>query len=215
MSLRLIIFDLDGTLVDSAADITNAVNYAFEPYNMEPVTNAEVIGLVGEGSVRLIEKISKTRNVDVQKNVVISRFVEYYSSHLTDYTQTYPEVRETLMGLEQYRKAVVSNKFSAFSGKVIDALDLSSFFDMIVSGDTLPERKPSPEPIRYVLSSLNIGADETIIVGDSVVDVETGRASSVRTVAVTYGYGQNGFWQKADFVIDTFSELTGILRDFE
>jgi phosphoglycolate phosphatase len=210
MPLRLIIFDLDGTLIDSLADITCAVNHAFAPYDIEPVSEKEAAGMVGEGTLRLIEKVLVARNLDLDTDALMRRFVEHYSSHPTDHTKEYAQTTETLLRLGRYRKAVVSNKLSALSVKILDDLGLSAFFDLVVGGDTLPERKPSSAPLLHVLSALNITPEEAIMVGDSSIDMEAGRAASVRIVAATYGYGKNGFWEDADFVIRAISELIGI-----
>ena len=109
MKIKLIIFDLDGTLVNSSVDITNALNYAIGPYGLEKLTVARTISLVGEGVTSLIGKLLGQSAAD-RKNVVLNRFLDYYSEHLTDFTVPYPGVRETLEMLGDYRKAVISNK---------------------------------------------------------------------------------------------------------
>jgi phosphoglycolate phosphatase len=213
MPIRLIMFDLDGTLVDSIQDITNALNFGFEPYGMEPLASTEVAGLVGEGSIRLVEKVIEKNNLRADKKAVIKRFADYYRSHIVDNTRPYPLVEEMLEEMKNYKKAVISNKLGAFSTETLDRLGLSGYFDIIVGGDMTPERKPSPIPVHHVLSTLGVKPEESIIVGDSEVDINTGKASSVRTVAVTYGYGRPGFEKEADFVIDSMSELANIIRE--
>ena len=197
MPIRLVIFDLDGTLVDSINDIANALNYSFEPYGIGSLTPIEAAGMVGEGTVRLIEKVLEKHRLSLDKNALFKRFAEYYSSHLLDNTMAYPGVSETLDALKDYRKAVVSNKFEALTLRILEELR---------------DRKPSPIPIYYVLSALKIKSDEAMIVGDSVIDIDAGKASFIKTVAVTYGYGRTGFQENADFIISKMPELAAIVK---
>jgi phosphoglycolate phosphatase len=212
MPIRLIIFDLDGTLVDSIRDITKALNFGFEPYGLLSLTTDEVAGMVGEGSVKLVQKILEKNNLSIDKNLVVKRFAEYYRSHIVDNTKPFPGVAEMLEDLKHFKKAVISNKLEGFSKEMIGRLGLSEYFEIIVGGDLIPERKPSPMPVYHVLSTLGVKPEESIIVGDSEVDVSTGKAASVRTVAVTYGYGRTGFEKEADFVIDNMSDLADIVK---
>jgi phosphoglycolate phosphatase len=129
MKIKLIIFDLDGTLVNSGADITNALNYAIRPYGYEQLTVERTISLVGEGVTRLIEKLLGRKAADL-KDVVLKRFLEYYSEHLADFTVPYPGVRETLEVLGNYRKAVISNKREDLSKLLLDKLGLSGYLTL-------------------------------------------------------------------------------------
>ena len=206
MKIKLIIFDLDGTLVNSIADITNALNYAIEPYGFEQLTVERTTSLVGEGVTRLIEKLVGQQTADL-KEVVLKRFLEYYSEHLTDFTVPYPGVRETLEMLGNYRKAVISNKREDLSKRLLENLGLSRYFGIIWGSDSVPEKKPSPVPVREMLKKISCRADEAVIVGDSNYDIEAGRAAGVRTVAVSYGYRHISLLKDADFIIDNMKEL--------
>src|SRR5271169_4409666 len=212
MSLKLVIFDLDGTLIDSSADIANAINYAIGPYRVKPVTVQETIGLLGEGISRLMERIIDKEGIKADKDLLIERFLDYYSTHLTDNTTVYPGVREVLAQMPACRKAVISNKRESLSIKILEKLGLSAFFDMIAGSDTTEERKPSPVPVRHVLSMLGILPEEAVIVGDSNYDIEAGKAAGIKTVAVTYGYRSRDLLQGADFIINKMEELMKILK---
>ncbi len=211
MSIKLIIFDLDGTLVDSSGDIADAINHAVGPYNVPQVTVRETISLVGEGISRLMEKIIEKKGLNADRDSLSRRFLEYYSAHLVDKTTVYPGVKETMEKLNGYKKAVISNKRQALSANILDALGLSAYLDIIVGSDTTPERKPSPAPVRYVLATLDIKPESAVIVGDSNYDIEAGRAAGIRTVAVTYGYRPLDILRGADFIINRMDELLGIL----
>lgn len=210
MTIRLVIFDLDGTLIDSSIDITNALNFALEPYGFKRLTVGDSIKLVGEGITRLIEKLVGDRGEPIRSDV-IERFLKHYSEHILDYTREYPGVKETLEKLYEYKKAVISNKRESLSEKVLDGLGLSKHFDIVVGSDTTPERKPSPVPINKVLSEFHIEPGDAVIVGDSNYDIDAGKAAGVITVAVTYGYRPREVVAHADYMIDTITDLIPLL----
>jgi len=213
MKIKLIIFDLDGTLVDSSVDLTNALNYAIGPYGLEKLTVTKTISLVGEGVTRLIEKLLGQTAADL-KDVVLNRFLDYYSEHLADFTVPYPGVRETLDRLGDYRKAVISNKREDLSKRLLEDLELSCYFDFIWGSDSVPEKKPSPVPVLEMLKKVSCRPDEAVIVGDSNYDIEAGRAAGVSTVAVSYGFRNVSLLQDADFIIDSMKQLTSKLDVF-
>jgi phosphoglycolate phosphatase len=219
MPIELIIFDLDGTLIDSSIDITNAINYAIEPYDVKPITVQETICLVGEGITRLMEKIidrtqrteDRGQTKEINKDHLVERFLEYYSAHLVDKTTVYPAVKETLERLKGYKKAVISNKREALSTKILNDLGLLKCLDLVVGSDTTPGRKPSPIPILYVLSKLNVKPEDAVIVGDSNFDIEAGKAAGIKTIAVTYGYRPLDLLKGADYIINRMDELIDIV----
>jgi phosphoglycolate phosphatase len=232
MSIALVIFDLDGTLIDSSVDITNALNHALSPYAVHPLTVEETIRMVGEGIPRLIEKVvgPKGNGVllkavnqfpgDPQKLQEIradvkNRFIEYYSGHILDHTKEYPGVRETLEQLGSYRKAVISNKMESLSRKILDGLGLSRYFECVIGSDSTPEKKPSPLPVQKVLSDLHMKPDQAVMVGDSNFDVDAGKAAGVLTVAVTYGYRPRAVIANADYLIDRMIDLVPLLKKRE
>ncbi len=210
MSLKLIIFDLDGTLIDSSVDITNALNYALEPHSVKRLTVDDTIKLVGEGITRLLERVAGDRG-DAVSDSVTKRFLEHYTAHILDYTTVYPGVKETLAGLGRYKKAVISNKREKLSMAVLEGLGLSQYFDIIVGSDSTSERKPSPVPVLKVLSDLSINASDAVIVGDSNYDVDAGKAAGVTTIAVTYGYRPREVIAHADYIIDRMTDLVALI----
>ncbi len=185
--IKLLIFDLDGTLVDSLQDITDAINYAIEPLGYSPLSTSEARGLVGRGITKLIESILKEAHKP-QLQQILDRFLQYYSSHLTVHTRAYPGVPETLRALGRYKKAVLSNKRQALSRRVLEELGLAEHFEYIIGSDTLQEKKPSPAGILYLLKKESLQPHEAMIIGDSDIDIQAGRAAGITTVAVGYGY---------------------------
>ncbi|HLB05489.1 MAG TPA: HAD-IA family hydrolase [Thermodesulfobacteriota bacterium] len=211
MPIKLIIFDLDGTLVNSIADITNSLNYATEPYGFAPKTPEEVAALVGEGITKVIERVLGDERL-LLRDEVVRRFLEFYSEHIIDNTSLYPGVRETLNRLNGFKKAIISNKREALSIKVLEGLDLLRFFDLVIGSDSTSEKKPSPVPVLHVLSTLGLGPEDAIMVGDSELDIEAGKRAGVKTVGVTYGYRKRIFLKDADFIINEFEDLLSIVQ---
>ncbi|TAL27340.1 MAG: HAD family hydrolase [Nitrospirae bacterium] len=211
-NLKLIIFDLDGTLVDSSRDITNAVNYAIEAYGLKPLAVEDTIKLVGEGLSRLIERILGEQNIAIRPDVM-DRFIGYYSEHLSDFTRPYPGIIETLERLGRYKKAVISNKRELLSKKLLDELGLLRFFDVVLGSDSAPEKKPSPAPVRKVLELLETEPHKALIVGDSNFDIQAGKGAGIITVAVTYGYRSRESLKDADFIIDDIKQLIRLIGD--
>ena len=199
MAIKLIIFDLDGTLINSIEDITNALNYAFGPYGVNDLTTTEVTAMVGEGPSKLIQDVLTERNLVADTEMLVTRFLDYYASHPADKTVLYPGTREMLETLKDLKMAIVTNKTEELSLNILKKFELDKYFDMVVAVDTIAERKPSPVPVMHVLSAFNVAAEDAIIVGDSTIDIQTGKASFVRTVAVTHGYGRNWFSEGGRF----------------
>jgi phosphoglycolate phosphatase len=210
MSIQLLLFDLDGTLVDTIRDITNALNYALNSIGIKKLTIDETKQFVGEGLTKLIEKVLGEEKKELRE-AVTNTFLEFYTDHLIDYSPVYPHVKETLERLVKYKKAVISNKREYLSTEILDKLKLLGYFDLVVGSDTTIEKKPSAVPILYVLQKLKARPEETVMVGDSNFDIEAGRKAGVTTVAVTYGYRERQYLLAADHMIDQFNELPAVL----
>jgi phosphoglycolate phosphatase len=210
MPIKLILFDLDGTLVDTVRDITDALNYALGICGSKSFTVDQTRKLVGEGLTRLMEKALGEEKAGL-KDTVMKRFLDYYSAHITDNSSLYPYVGEILRKLAGFKKAVISNKREYLSVKLLEKLDILKYFDLVVGSDTAPERKPSPVPVIYALSKLEVKPREAVIIGDSNYDIEAGRKAGIMTVAVTHGYGEKRYLLGADYKIDSFKDLALIL----
>ncbi|MEN2986157.1 MAG: HAD-IA family hydrolase [Thermodesulfovibrionaceae bacterium] len=212
MSVELIIFDLDGTLVDSCKDIANALNYCLQRRGYKGLPLNVVKTMIGEGVRRLIEKVIEYKKLQISTEEMIECFVSYYKAHITDFTKPYPKVKETLKVFKNIKKAIISNKLTELTIETVKNLSLIHYFDFIGGSDSFQERKPSALPIIEVMKKLNSKPENTIIVGDSELDIKAGKSAKIKTVAVTYGYGDRNSLSEADFKIDRFEDLIEIVK---
>ncbi|MFM8449044.1 MAG: HAD family hydrolase [Haliscomenobacter sp.] len=214
--IQLIIFDLDGTLVDSKYDLAAALTYALEPHGAGPVHAEDIPPLLGSGLGALLRMSLPTADEGVLANAR-QRFNAYYDAHTADLSPLYPGVRETLQQLHSVKKAVFSNKVHVFTGQILRQLQLDSYFDLSIGAQ--PDKyplKPAPDGIRYILDQLGVAPGQTLMVGDSTHDLEAARAAGVRSCAVTYGYRPAEALRahQPDFMVDSFEEILAIVAGF-
>ena len=179
MSYQCLLFDLDGTLVDSRADLINSVNLMLDELGRRTLPDTRVLSFVGEGARALVERALKadqndeTPGCDISCNVdqALEIFRRHYREHLLDQTRVYPGVEQTLARLCHIPKAVVTNKPYEFTIPLLEGVGLSSYFEVVIGGDSLPERKPSPMMLFEAASRCGAQASECLMVGDSSVDV--------------------------------------------
>ncbi len=209
--IRLLIFDLDGTLIDTSKDITEALNHALRPFGYPPLTEDRTRKLVGDGISRLIEKVIGEGKEEFEK--IRDGFLEYYSKHIADHSVPYPHVVETLKMLEGYKKAVVTNKREELARDLLKRLGMIGFFDMVVGPDTAGKSKPSAAPVLYVLEQLGVDATEALMIGDGPTDIKAAHGAGVSAVAVGYGYKSEEELREADFFMkESIKELPALLE---
>lgn len=210
--MKLLIFDLDGTLADTSQDITDALNHALSPLGMKDYSVEETKSMVGSGiSSLLASLVPSGHNSPAAKDQVIQRFLNFYSEHLLDNTVAYPQVKETLAQLNGYKKVVLSNKRTAYSKEILEKLLISEYFDAVCGSDSVREKKPSPVPILDLINKYNVSKENTVIIGDSNFDVEAGRAAGIKVIGATYGFRARKFLEGSDYIIDRFDELLKII----
>jgi phosphoglycolate phosphatase len=216
--LKLLIFDLDGTLADTSQDITDSINYALEPFGQRKFSVEEIKTMVGSGISKLLESLipsnyatNRGESLNSVKEEVINRFIEFYSAHLLDNTKEYPHVKETLSRLENYKKVVLSNKRESYSKEILKGLGILEYFDIVWGSDSVREKKPSPVPVLDLLERFRALKDEAVIIGDSNYDVEAGKAAGIKVIGVTYGFRSKEALKDADYLIDDFKEILNIL----
>ena len=216
-SLKAIIFDLDGTLVDSARDLRDAVNVLLEEEGLRPIGLAEAKSMIGDGAAKLVERAVSATGGDLSRlPALVARFLQIYEANAACHTEAYPGVVETLAGLRGLGLplAVVTNKPYAATIDILEALGLRIYFDAVVGGDSLPERKPHPAPILAALKQLGVVPEAALMVGDNYHDVQAARAAGVRAFAVTYGYSHKPHAELgADRLIDAMPELLPMIED--
>jgi len=210
---RLLVFDLDGTLVDSKEDLANAVNVALESFDLPPLPHPTIYSYVGDGASALILRALPPEKAGLLPRV-LDRFLAYYRRHLLDTTRAYPGVAGALRkwaGI--YRMAVLTNKGVAMTREILSGLSLDGHFFEVRGGDSFGTKKPDPEGLLHILREAGVEARETVMVGDSRNDVEAGRAAGTVTCGVTYGLGAPGFAERPpDFTVDRFPELFTRIR---
>jgi phosphoglycolate phosphatase len=180
---RLAIFDLDGTLIDSRRDLCEAVNHALRTVALPERTLEEVSSFVGEGAVRLVER-AVAPHLE-RRDRALAAWWEHYEVHLLDHTALFPGVAD-LLAAARVPLAVHTNKPGRLARRILDGLGVLGRFAAVVGGDEAP-RKPDPAGTRLILDRLGIPAEEAVLVGDSLIDLQTARAVPLRFVAVPWG----------------------------
>lgn len=215
---RAVVFDLDGTLVDSAPDLTAALNCTLAEVGRPPLTLDAVIGMIGDGAVKLVAR-AWTATGGIGENddlgALTTRFLSHYEGSTSTQTKPYTGVAKTLAELAGggLRLGVCTNKPEAPAKTVLTELALAHHFDVIVGGDSLGNiRKPDPRHLLAVLYQLGVGADAAVMVGDNANDVAVGRATGVPVVVRAGGYTTESPYELgADAVFERYSELIAVL----
>lgn len=211
---RLVVFDLDGTLVDSRHDIAVAANRTLAALGLPRLPEPAVVGFIGGGvrnlALRCLAAASAPASPTIVPEAFVERFMPLYAENLLEHTRPYPGVLETLTALRAAGlvTAVVTNKPSAPARAIIEGLALGPFA-AVVGGDSTPVRKPDPEPLLGVLRHVGAATHETLYVGDMAIDVETAAAAGTRFVGVTWGIGARADLEAAGATtfVDHMSEL--------
>jgi phosphoglycolate phosphatase len=185
----MIVFDLDGTLINSSRDLTEAASELVQGYGAAPLSEAEVAGMVGEGARVLVERALVHSGLDPETPGAIDRFMAIYDRRLLDHTVPYEGMHEVLALLLRIGPlAVLTNKPAGLSERILDELGLRGFFSLVLGGDGANPRKPDPTALRGLAASA-IGATTTTMVGDSPIDAATARGAGCRFVLAAYGFG--------------------------
>lgn len=212
----LIIFDLDGTLIDSSHDIAWSANMTLKSMGYEKLDMEVIKESIGWGVKSLLEKLMPNEAPDVIE-AARKRFLEFYGGHLVVDTYVYPGVMETLLYLsgKGKRLSVITNKPVGLANSILEELGMSRFFSLVLGGDSLPNRKPHPEPLEKAMSALGVDGASSVIVGDSPIDCEAGKRAGIGTVGVTYGFRGQDELERAgcDFIIDNLTEIRSCIKD--
>jgi phosphoglycolate phosphatase len=205
--ISLLIFDLDGTLVNTLEDIALSVNYTLAQLGAEPIALDAVRQYVGDGIEKLMERSLGGRTERLDEAVAV--YKDHHRRNLVVRSHLYPSVRETLEQFKALPMAVISNKTMEFVGPLIDRLGIGTYFKLVIGADHGLPLKPAADAVQLVLSKFNVPKERAVIVGDGTTDVRAGRAAGVITCSVTYGFRSEEELRKAgpDHVIHAFADL--------
>ncbi len=217
----LLLFDLDGTLIDSVPDLSRALNATLKELGLPTYDEATIRVWIGNGAAMLVKRgLAGKREIEEEPQEALFErameiFLKNYEEVLNDATGLYPEVEETLKKLRErgYRMAIVTNKPSQFVGPILKNLAVESYFDHIVGGEDLPRKKPDPLPLLHACERLGCDPKKAVMIGDSSNDILAARAASIPSIAVSYGYSAERPIESfgPDAVVGRFGEILGVL----
>lgn len=219
---KLIVYDLDGTLIDSRRDISDAVNWTLKELGLSSVPSEQISTFIGSGVKNLMQQTlihvgaglpaltqATTRVAPTLLDRSIKLFRRRYGEHLLDQTCLYPSVPKVLEFFKNRLQAVITNKPEKFSLAILKTLGVNHYFFKVVGGDGGFPKKPAPDALIEVLKEARVEPHEAVVVGDSAIDIETGRGAQVKTIAVTYGFAKLEEIEKSkpDFILNNLKEL--------
>ena len=206
----LIIFDLDGTLIDSSRDLAAATNATRAHFGLGPIEQDVINSYVGNGAAVLMRRAMGAEAPEQVQTEALEYFLRFYRAHSLEHTKLYAGVREALdeMALAGHTLGVLTNKPEKISRDILAGLDVARHFFRIYGGNTFPQKKPDPVGILTMSREAGVGLDQTLMVGDSSVDVQTARNAGVRSCGVTWGFQPDSFEHcPPDLLIDAPAQL--------
>jgi phosphoglycolate phosphatase len=212
-AIKLLIFDLDGTLIDSRLDLVHSINATLRHFKRPELPEEVVASYVGDGAPMLVRRALGDPKDEHFLKEAIDYFLAYYRVHKLDFTHIYDGIKESLAAIQSFnglgcKMAVLSNKPVHPSRAIVDALGLGHFFVHVYGGNSFPTKKPDPQGARTLLKETKNRPEDAVIIGDSSVDVLTGRNAGMWTCGVTYGFAPHTLCEAPpDVVLDSPSEL--------
>jgi phosphoglycolate phosphatase len=211
--VRLIVFDLDGTLVDSSRDLADAANALILERGGRPLSVETITSMVGEGAPTLVRRVIKASGLEVDLRQALPRFLELYDERLLVHTRLYDGTREMLERVAGAAPlAILTNKPQRPTESILAGLGIASSFGWVIGGDTAHGRKPDPAGLAHIIAAAGATASETLMVGDSAIDLRTGRAAGTGVCLVSYGFGfqtTGGLLDGTELIADAPSAIVG------
>jgi phosphoglycolate phosphatase len=216
-SICLAVFDLDGTLIDSRRDLADSANEMLAGYGARSLEEEQIASMVGCGAPTLVKRVTAAANVDAPLEEALARFLAAYDERITHHTRPYEGVPVLLDELRSraMAMALLTNKPLKQSVRILDAFGFSKYFHWVVGGDGPWPRKPEPDGMRFLMRQAAAGPRETVLVGDSTIDLQTSRNAGVRICLARYGFGfadlDVGDLRGDEWLVDTPAEIAGAL----
>lgn len=215
--MPLVVFDLDGTLIDSRRDLADAANALIVERGGQPQPVDAISGMVGEGAPLLVKRALTAARLDPADPTALPRFLELYDERLLDHTHLYPGTRDALEEISRAATlAVLTNKPQKPSERILEGLEVAPLFGWVIGGDTALPRKPDPGGLNHLVAAAGAGRRDTVMVGDSAIDLKTARAAGTRICLVRYGFGFGvtaAELQGNELVADSPRDLVALLRN--
>lgn len=218
MRTRLAVFDLDGTLIDSRRDLADSANEMLAGYGAPPLSDDHIASMVGCGAPTLVKRVLAAGGVNAPVDEALPRFLSAYDARLTHHTRPYDGIPELLDDLRSRdtAMALLTNKPREQSVRILDAFGLVKYFPWVVGGDGPLPRKPAPDGMRFLMTQASAGPSETVLIGDSMIDLETSRNAGVRVCLARYGFGFADLpatdLRGDESLVDTPAEISGVLH---
>jgi len=213
-TVHALIFDLDGTLIDSKRDLIQSVNAMLQGMGRETLHEDTISGYIGHGAPQLIGRALGNGATEADRERALKFFLAHYEEHKLDSTCTYPGVTEALDELRGFSMAVLTNKPVRVSVRILEGLGLAKYFRAVYGGNSFETKKPDPLGARRILEEFGAAPEEAMLVGDSEVDVQTARNAGTLAVTVNYGFGTHDRTANpADIYLDRLTELVPLLRE--
>ena len=211
----LVVFDLDGTLIDSSVDLANAINAMLAELGVSPLPDPDIVSMVGEGAAVLVRRALKAAGLDSETPGALERFLSHYNAHLLDYTRPYPGMIETLEELGKHLPlAVLTNKPVGATTRILEGLGLFRHFRKTIGGDSAFGRKPDPAGLTFLAQTAGVAPARALLVGDSPVDLATARNAGAQICLARYGFGYRfgvADFRRDEYVIDAPQDLVRLL----
>ncbi len=218
MGKKYVIFDLDGTLIDSIPDMCHEISLFLKDHGRRELTTAEAMSTIGNGAAMMLKGAFALTGAPIEESEMpelLACWLTQYSHAQMALTKTYPDVVETLQKLRRNgcKLAICTNKPAGPTKVILDKLDLRKYFDVVLDADALPVRKPAPEPLWEAVKQMGGANDDAVMVGDGETDAQAARAAGFPVILLTYGYAHVPFEEiKPDVLIDHFSDLPAALE---